>query len=184
MSWTSSNAFTDVSIDAWVSGTIGTEPISAYLTTAVGPGATSSTLLDSVTFTPSDGVPTSGVLLFSGLTLDAGTYYLVLAGGPKTSGFNGWEEGNLPVSTAPGVTQPFLGLANSINPGEVIDADYPPGSTWETGFLFTDAFDVAGDPVAAVPEPKTCGILSTIALVFFLRKRIRGKSLSEGNHSD
>src|SRR5580658_10451767 len=63
--------YSDVSIDAWIAGA---EPVTAYLTTSVGAGATNFTA--PVTLTPQDQI-NNGVAeptIFTNLTLPTGTY--------------------------------------------------------------------------------------------------------------
>jgi hypothetical protein len=150
-SWKQSATFSNVTIDAqlvstdasFLSGT-------AYLMSAIGPGATSaSEIVAPVTFTaPLGPVGNSGpslapTVLFSGLTLAPGTYYLVLTA-PFQAGTNGsaltWQiPTNLVLVTAPSVT---LGVAFEANTTLFPADPFPPASS----FLSTNQpmYDVTG----------------------------------------
>ncbi len=78
-SWTSSVAFDNVSIFAELGADNSSASLTAFLTNAVGPGTTAANQIASVTLTPPF-LDSPGVLLFSGLNLGPGTYYLVLTG--------------------------------------------------------------------------------------------------------
>ena len=86
VAWSTTSAYQNVSISAWLSGSpavsgLTTGPLEAYLTTSIGPGATSATQVASTVINVS--LPSASsveVSLFSGLTLAPGTYYLVLSG--------------------------------------------------------------------------------------------------------
>lgn len=79
-SWSSSRTYTDVAIAAVLRGGVAQQG-TAYLMTQVGPGTTSASEIARSSFlSPSADSP---VTLFAGLTLPAGTYYLVLAGGGR-----------------------------------------------------------------------------------------------------
>jgi hypothetical protein len=143
-SWIQSSAFTGVSIDAVLgsnfSGTTGT----AYVTNQIGPSATVANEIASAPFAfPVGGA--ADINLFSGLTLTAGTYYLVLS----TTGNGFWEfTNNQTVTTAPGVSfnSDYLSTSNNA---------YPPASNFNptnAGFLFS----VTG---TSVPEPSTVTFL-------------------------
>lgn len=102
--------FQEVSVSAEIdpngNGSTHTAIGTAYLTTRIGPGTTTANQLASVPFSVT-GIDTPVLTtLFSGLTLGAGTYYLVLSSPPNESA--GWEFGRCcpapPPVTAPGVT--------------------------------------------------------------------------------
>jgi hypothetical protein len=80
--WSSTTGYSDVTISAELGAAYASVPftVSAYLTTAVGPGTTSSSEIASVdlSVSPPAFTPTS-VTVFSNLALPPGTYYLTLA---------------------------------------------------------------------------------------------------------
>lgn len=89
VSWTQTNRFTNVTIAAKVGGLFGTPAVgsgSAFLTRRVGPGTTTNDELASVSF-PFPAAATN-VVLFTGLTLDPGTWFLTIAGDPGSWGPN------------------------------------------------------------------------------------------------
>ncbi len=147
ISWSATGAFSNVSITARMtsfSGVAGTGI--AYLTTQIGPGTTVLDQIASAPFVVSAPVA-SDVLLFSGLSLTAGTYYLTLSSPQDTTAWLGAS--NPPTTIAPSVS--YNGQFGQRN--TAVDP-YPPAS----GFSPTDAaqgysallFVVSGD---AVPEP-------------------------------
>src|ERR1022692_1380542 len=73
-SWTTAVAYSNVSISAVVGAS--STSISAYLATQIGSTATSATLIASTIIDPSSGQETD--TLFSGLSLPASVYYLIL----------------------------------------------------------------------------------------------------------
>jgi hypothetical protein len=79
----------------------GPDPGFAYLTNQIGPGTTAANEIASGAF--SFPAASTETLLFSGLTLPAGTYYLTLT--VTNSGSGGWFGTNTPTATtAAGVT--------------------------------------------------------------------------------
>jgi PEP-CTERM motif len=159
-SWIQSDPFVNVSINAIIGGPVGTgtSACMAYLTNQVGPGATAANLIASAPFTSTDVFTDTN--LFSGLTLPASTYYLVLHS--EQNGF--WDNSTTPtITTAPGVSANGVYIANNNNA-------FPPSDTF-----FSDSrnflYSVTG---SAVPEPSTMSILFTGGVIlagFALRKR-------------
>jgi hypothetical protein len=177
-SWTTTSAYSNVSIAAEVECVVCGIPstITAYLTTAIGPSETVADQIATYTDTVSTGVgvPPELDTLFSGLTLGAGTYYLVLANGtadtevpnPDPSGNVDFWYGNIgpgeAISTATGVAYngdkvtdwPF-GCCNSSN---------PPANTFSNFGDLGLNFQVTGDPGSGsppppVPEPSSISLL-------------------------
>jgi hypothetical protein len=157
MSWTTSQTFTDVAISAYVYTTDNDyTDATAYLTTQVGPGATSATLIASndITLPYSSTYPSPEQNLFSGLNLDPGTYYLILAA-PSEGGYvRGWLNGGSAI-TAPGVTVIDNALFTQLT---YSDTSYPPASDFFGTYGASLAFDVTGTPV---PEPSTMLLLGS-----------------------
>ncbi len=148
--WTSTVAFTDVTISGFVySQVLADTAATAYLTTQTGTGATSATLVAQagVTLPVGTAGSTPELQLFSGLTLPPGTYYLILAT-TDTSGNEGWLNGDLPTAavTATGVT--FNGPAFT-NGGAAVASAYPPATTFSGSYGPGLAFEVTGEPLAS-----------------------------------
>lgn len=151
-SWTQSVTLTNVQISADLAADGGLPTGTAYLTTALGPGSTSAANQIAVnTSAPfAIGATPAFEVLFSGLALGPGTYYLVITGpGPNPSDNNFWE-GASPVSevTAPGVS--YGAVFQSSGTGETEAGYLPSASFANLGSAFTLQF-IVND--ASVPEP-------------------------------
>ncbi len=168
ISWSTSDAFSNVSITARMTSFSGMPGSGiAYLTTQIGPGTTVLDQVASAPFIVSAPIA-SDVLLFSGLSLTAGTYYLTLSSPESTTAWLGAS--NPPMTTAPGVSYngQFGQRHTPVDP-------YPPAS----GFMPTDVaqgyssllFVVSGD---AVPEPSTAVTLLVGCGLLICRQRRRG----------
>jgi hypothetical protein len=160
VSWTQTSTFADVVISAL----IGTNDPSvdqgtAWLTQSIGPGTMpgSEVAQSTVTF-PSFG--SGSTMLFTGVTLTPGTWYLVLSA-PSSTLSLGWWNGNSTPLTGAGVTmgQTLLTAAQFAN------AAYAPGSNF-IGQYPSLAFSVDGrEAPTTVPEPASlmltgCGLLA------------------------
>lgn len=131
-SWTSEVAFNNVSILGEFGGDSSSASLTAFLTNKVGPGATAANQIASVTLTPPS-ADSPGVMLFSGLNLGPGTYYVVLTGPVSGSSYSYWYEYNSPtISTAGGVTAGSFGMANAVDSSSSPSSAYPPASTFDT----------------------------------------------------
>ena len=166
--WTTTASFEQVLISATVGGyslspdeTFG--PISAYLMTQIGPGTTTLEQVAATSFTP-DSIEETHTF-FSGLSLLAGSYFLVMTG-PATTNNQYWVA-EVPSTLAedPSVTQVFYEVSATQGAGST----YAPASTFEDdsidlqigeiGFLVT---------VASVPEPSSFGLVFVGVLPFSL----------------
>ncbi|MBK9168532.1 MAG: PEP-CTERM sorting domain-containing protein [Bryobacterales bacterium] len=150
VSWTLASAWTDVTISASLITEWGDERTGeAFLMNQIGPGTTVANQIASTPFTFAT-VPTLignevFVQLFSGLTLDAGTYYLVFASSASST----WiATTSLPYNTAPGVSVGTPYFASSSN----LDTGFAPAST----FSVSNApryFSLTGTPAGSEPDP-------------------------------
>jgi hypothetical protein len=167
-SWTSAGEYQNVSIDAWVAGSnlfpSTSTTLEAYLMTQIGPGTTVAQEVASVT------VPVlltnsswSQIALFSGLTLPAGSYYLVLRE-PLNAGYWGICNGTCTPITAGDVT---------LNPDQVafVGPAYYPESAFQSVITSTLAYSVTGDAVGEVPEPSSLALTVLSLSVLFATAR-------------
>lgn len=110
--FTLATTFTNVSFSMTLAG--GGIPLTAWLTDKIGNGSTNNNVIKTSTASPSAGVYTP----FSGLTLSAGTYFLVFAAVQQPNNV-GWDWTGTPTITqASGVT--FVGAF--ANPGNTNDS--------------------------------------------------------------
>jgi hypothetical protein len=175
VSWTSSQSFTNVTVDVTLDGVVANgTTIQAYLTDNIGASATAADVLYSNSFANVSGPQDETYTVFSGLTLDAGTYYLVLFDGSESAAWWG-SEGSEVQTSDPGVT---IGLdqfaGNTMTDTSIVNVTNP----FESQFTPFDTglhFSVTGDPstttTSSVPEPSStlmlagifaCGILFRI----------------------
>ncbi|MBV9265894.1 MAG: hypothetical protein JO061_06985, partial [Acidobacteriaceae bacterium] len=162
-SWTSPRQYTDVNITALLTFGMGREGV-AYLTTQVGPGTTmADEIARSSFFAPSQ---PANVTLFSGLTLPAGTYYLVLGSdAPYVAG--GWRDAS-GVNTPP---MPSIILDAGVSRNEdllasdgSIDA-YIPASRFHVGVSGYGGDLFLQYSVEAVPEQATLWTTASVLLI-------------------
>ena len=162
VSFTVGDIYTDVILQAFLSEAASGGGGTAYLTTQLGPGTTIAQQIATGTFSDLDD---SGhlVTVLSGITLNPGTYYLVLVGGSAIGGAT-WTSALTPysITTAPGASV-------------VENHFYAPS----VGAFPPDAGYVAGNPLlvfsvstSPVPEPATAGLVALGALAI-LRTRAR-----------
>jgi hypothetical protein len=170
-SWTQTVTTTNTSIGAIV-GYIDPGPGEAWLTNAVGPGTTPANVIDSTTFTAPvlTGAQSNNfniapmTSLFSGLTLNPGTYYLILGSNPWTGGFNWWVGGltdpanswsDVVVNTAAGFTEGPIGFSDTLS-------SFLPSQTWQFGDSYEHLiYTVEG---TVVPLPPTVWLLGSSLL--------------------
>jgi hypothetical protein len=142
----------------------------AYLTRAIGPSATPSSLVDQASFTIGAGA--TNIELLTEPMLSPGTYYLVLTGTSSPSDF-GWLYTPSPILFAgPGVIEGQRFYANpGFNPSTALNPAYPPGSTFANLDNPSDRllFSVIS---ADIPEPATAVIFpALLGLMAVARKR-------------
>jgi hypothetical protein len=168
----------NVSISAPMSVLLENTPVTAYLSTQIGPGTTQSDVIAKANFVlpPNTSDPNNyqftNETFFSGLNLPAGNYYLSLVetDGTNEAGAGLVFSGSQTFLFPPGVSG-FLGTfgANSQS------GTFAPGfsySNLEQASLFAgdDAFTVTG---TLVPEPASAAIIGGMIAACGLRRRTR-----------
>ena len=165
--WSSSLAYTHVSITIPLADLSAGGPMSGvegaiYLMSQVGPATTSANEVAppvsisglTATFTPH--------LVFSGLTLGPGNYYIVFVSTQTGSLSNSMEGSSTPVkTTGTGITE--IGWLSGLTP-----AAYPPATTALGGTPeYANAFmTITGDPAATgIPMLSTVGLLALIVAI-------------------
>jgi hypothetical protein len=166
--WTQTNTFTDVSISALLSSLLssGNGQGTLFLTTQIGPGTTTDSEVARVSVT---GIPRAtqvSTLLFSGLTLGPGTYYLTKVG--TGEGGLGWGSLNgFTTTTAPGVTILPTLAGNS-------PEAYAPATNVLPVFVENLGFSITGTLVdTQVPEPSSAVLMigGMLALGYGVRRK-------------
>lgn len=178
-SWTQTVATTDTSIGAIVGYDSSGKQLTAWLTNAVGPGATTANVIASATVTVPTGIGVGQDLslapmtaFFSGLSLVPDTYYLVLW--PETAGTNVYWYGDVSGvtrTTAPGFTIERYGFYFSDTP-----VSFPPSSdSWSDTAVADSYFFSVDGKVAPVPEPATMLLLASglVGLAGMRRKLLK-----------
>lgn len=161
MSWTQRADYTDVSVMAGLRN-VPADGVTAlaWLTTSIGLDADPADLIASTAI--------DDPLLFTGLDLAAGTYYLVVQvqSGSIAAGLRG-NDGSHAVTApdvvmGPSYASPFLSF-----PAYGPSADF---STTSVAYLYT----LTGTPVAAVPEPAAAGLFALGLAGLWAARRRRG----------
>jgi MYXO-CTERM domain-containing protein len=166
VSWSMASAFNNVQISLGLGGNPSAVGL-AYLTTQIGLGTTSAFEIVSSTFL----FPTTNsmVSIFSGLNLQAGTYYLTVQG--VSNGQNGnciWAGLPTPIiNTANGVTTNGQ-YWNYYAPYNLGPQGYSPATQFSTGPRSFSLFQVTG---FEVPEPSTWAMASLGLLLLAGRRR-------------
>jgi hypothetical protein len=170
VSWSESVTYSKVTISAFIY----TDPFNpnyragtAYLTTSIGPGTTPQ--VDQVaqtTFTvPPYSLTAQPFVVFSGLTLAPGTYYVLIGGPQNATEYYDWSASYSPVvNTGSGISNVhFLqALGNGVDP--LYPPALPVGSPSETPLLTI---------ATPVPEPASTGFV-IVALVVIGFVLLRG----------
>lgn len=155
--WSQTQSYSNVSINASLNATQAGYVVDAYLVEGIVPQTVASQLAHStVTINAGNGTYT----FFSGLTLAAGTYSLVLD--PLTSPPNtvGWLSTDSPtIVTDTGVTRPYANYGANFSGTQPYAPDAPDYIAHPAGNL---EFSVAG---SAVPEPSSLIMLGSAGLL-------------------
>jgi hypothetical protein len=167
-SWTQTGSYDNVSISAVLANGA---TMSAFLTDKIGPGTTASDVIASTSVTPSTAPETDTI--FSGLSLGAGSYYLVLAvpGGATLGGWYGTDPATVTTTTDAGVTGALDAFADK--PSNLPDDAFPPDSAFDATPGDNDEnllFTVTGDAVSATPEPSSFILLGLAGACLFAPK--------------
>jgi len=188
VSWTQTGSYSNVSVSAYLFGELPvtggqSEQYTAYLTNNIGAAATAAnnvappvTNFSQPFSAPAPGTPT---LLFSGLTLGPGTYYLVIQSLNTSAGGFLWESkaGLSPVFGS-GVSGGAFYLASSDGSTGALNAGFAPGSVFgQPSIGGSVMYSVTGDPGTSTPEPLSL-MLSGVGLAAFglLRRNVKGGS--------
>jgi hypothetical protein len=154
MGWSQSIAYGDVRISAFLGDSRVGSTVTAYLTSAIGPGAGLPIATSTVSIAQTTGLPAS-TELFSGLTLEPGSYFLTLYNFDLSTATDpAWYRG-ASVAFGPGITANGEFYANNHGDGTV-DPVNPWRSTFKTSPLYDSAFIVTG---TVVPEPSAMAFL-------------------------
>jgi len=189
--WTQSSGYTGVTITAELADFSSVEAHgTAYLMTQIGPGTTSADEVTAPAAISTSDFGLSSITLFSGLTLPAGTYYLVIASDGNLGWF-GWPDPSIVAPVTPFITKDS-GVTTPTEPNLVINntadvASFAPASDFASDGGAPDfgcttpcpgllLFAATGTPASTtvVPEPST-GTLVPVAVglgVFFYRRRV------------
>ena len=176
MSWGQSVTYSNIAItmplqDSTLGGPIGGVEGTAYLMNQIGPGTTPANEVvppAAVSGLPATFAPRT---LFSGLTLPAGTYFVVLVS-TNTSPLSMSPAGTLSPVVTSGVGVGVGGGAAAVTP-----AAYPPATTVGPNMplLITITGDLGIAAPASVPTISTSGIgvlvLCVLAVTFFVTRR-------------
>jgi uncharacterized repeat protein (TIGR01451 family) len=137
MTWTQTSSYANVNIAVSVRSIDPNHPnVTAYLTTAVGPSATAADVVATATVAaPPNTAPIYPlVTFFSGLSLPAGTYYLILAGDPNAvQGVQNVSDGNATPVLDSGVSLSVTADQFAAEPSSQlgsINASFVPGSSF------------------------------------------------------
>jgi hypothetical protein len=158
--WTQTQTYADVSISvallSWTPGA--TFNITAYLTNAIGPSAPSSALDTTSLVGETPDSNAQNFLLFSGLTLGPGTYYLTLSSTDNTGAEPGALWPTECVSECIGVLAPGVTLLSQSFVNDsfgVQDTEFPPDSTFLTSSPALNLTVTDDPPGSSMPEPAT-----------------------------
>jgi hypothetical protein len=159
-SWTQTIEYSGVDISLRGNGISSTATGTAYLTTSMGGGTTVADQLAVTAFT-APAAPSSWISLFSGLTLPANSYYLMIFADPGS--VIAWD------ATSPDSATTTLGIGVTLTSSFLYDglalvalvgsyAPYPPATV---GFGFQDNLIIN---VTGVPEPSSLTLMAGAAL--------------------
>ena len=170
-----SSSYSNVSISVVLWGVDASDTVDAYLDDSIGPGTSVSNEIASVTDVNVSTTDYSSVLLFTGLTLNAGeSYYLTIAPDGSDTVYWGIDNSQPSPTAAPGVSEYDAGFCND----DIAGCDiYPPNSPF-VDLGANPIFTVDAVPTAATPEPASAELFAGgIALAAFVRYRRRSKHI-------
>jgi hypothetical protein len=162
ISWSQTSAYTNVSIAVRLYSLDPTDIGTAWITTRVGPGTTVADEVATASFLFPSSIDPSDAILFTGLTLNPGTYYLSIGGG--TNYWSSWYATDQPVLTMD------TGVSYNGNFYVYDAAPYAPASTYDPTPSITPIFVITG---TAVPEPASLAFIGITVSMFILFHRPR-----------
>jgi hypothetical protein len=151
--WTQTIEYSNVDIAFRGNGVSSIATGTAYLTTRMGSGTTAADQVALRSFN-APGAPSSWISLFSGLTLPANSYYLMIFADPGS--VIAWD------ATSPDTATTTLGAGVTLTPsflyhGSVISGAYAPYPPATDGFGFQDNLLIN---VTSIPEPSTLAFMA------------------------
>jgi hypothetical protein len=165
-SWQQTSEATDVQITAllWSNGT-SASTVTAYLTTDIGPASSAADMIAESSVSILGG--STSAILFTGLDLPGGTYYLVLSGAEVD---DTWSVGDLASMS--------LGTGDSLSGTYYSSGAGIPSITQDTFYPFVEPgqgalMSVTGTPVVttATPEPSSTTLAFVAILALWCKSR-------------
>ena len=173
--WTDFTALRDVTITAPLANgnTSGTAPGTAFLTTSIGPGTTLTDVVAKANIVISCALCTEDVVLFSGLDLGPGSYWLTLSAPAPPTSFLNWAASDT-ISVTTSLTTTYSGFTYLTD----IYGSFPPGSP----LMFPPVFPPLGYEfsVTSTPEPSESAVICLGLTILVLCKVRPWRSSNSG----